>query len=357
MVKATSESQAATWARRTAPEPEQVREGIWAVAIPAEKSPIAYTIDYVFETESGLAIVDTGWGEQSSADALARALESIGHDESEIQTILVTHMHPDHFGLVPSLLAGMPHRRLLMHEADLRLVDTRSDAVREATMPQWREIMLSTGAPAAIEITRRFPIHHRLDKSMDGQVRAVEDAEVITLGPWRLRAIWTPGHTPGHLCFLVEDHDLLISGDHILPTITPQVTQLSDPSQDILGTYLASLRALRTLEVAEVLPAHQYRFTGLAERIDELLAHHDRRLGMLVDALEEHPGQTCAALADALDWRHPLSAMPIDQARMAIKETLAHLLHLRRTERAHAVEGPPSTWWPTADSNSRMEVA
>ncbi|KRA25258.1 hypothetical protein ASD65_13130 [Microbacterium sp. Root61] len=355
-MKATSERQATAWARRIAPAPEEVRPGLWAIALPAGGNPIAYTIDYVFITDDGIALVDTGWATEASATALAKELAAIGYSITDISAILITHMHPDHFGLVPRILRANPDCRLFMHDADLRLVDGRSDALRQRTTPRWQELMVSVGAPGSYEITTRAMVTNRVDDDIASQVVTLAPDQVITLGSWSIRALWTPGHTPGHLCFLVEDHALLISGDHILPTITPQVTQLSDPADDILGNYLSSLRALRSLDVVEVLPAHQYRFTGLVERIDELLAHHERRFALLENAAARSPGLTCYDLAHALDWRDPLVRMPTDQARMAVKETLAHLVHMQGAGRISARIGPPTTWWAADVMTTRRGI-
>lgn len=345
MVTATSLRQVDAWARRVTPEPEQIIPGLWAIALPAQDNPIAYTIDYVFESDDGIALVDTGWSGAHSEHALGRELAKIGHHIDDIVLILVTHMHPDHFGLVPTLLRTNPGCTVVMHDRDLRLVDERADAQREQTMPQWRELMLAIGGPDELDLLTRVTVQNRLDADAAARVRTVDDDELVEFGPWRLRAIWTPGHTPGHLCFLEEGHHLLVSGDHILPTITPLVSQLSDPGDDILGAYLSSLQRVRALTVREVLPAHQYRFRGLVQRVDELVDHHDRRLAILEKAAELTPGRTAFDLSADLDWRDPLTDMPPHQARMAIKEALAHLIHLQRRGRIVAQPGPPATWW------------
>ena len=99
--------------------------------------------------------------------------------------------------------------------------------------------------------------------------RLIEHDDLIDVPGLRLRAVWTPGHTPGHLCFHDETHDLLLTGDHILPRITPNVSSY-DMTSNPLQDYLASLEALRGLQPAEVLPAHEYRFTDLDSRLDYL---------------------------------------------------------------------------------------
>jgi glyoxylase-like metal-dependent hydrolase (beta-lactamase superfamily II) len=344
-----SEVQSRAWATRTAPAPDRVIPGLWAIGLPAEGSPIGYTLDYLFETsDGGVALVDTGWSTDSSYDALVASLDALGHTLADLHTVIVTHMHPDHLGLVPRLLAESPGLRLLMHDADLRLVDERAEDLRIANHELWVGLMASVGAPDELEITRRIPAAIRLGAELRGQIVALADGESVELEPWTLETVWTPGHTPGHLCFEVTGHALFITGDHILPTITPQISQLSDPDQDVLGTYLGSLASVRDRAADTVLPAHQFRFTGLAERVDELLAHHERRLGLLETAIAIAPGSTCWQLAHVLDWREPIDEMPVAQARMAVKETLTHLLHLLAIGRVARDETVPAGWWPRA---------
>ena len=82
-----------------------------------------------------------------------------------------------------------------------------------------------------------------------------------------LRAIWTPGHTPGHLCFADERYNLMLTGDHVLPRITPNISPSPVTADDTLGIFLRSLSELARFDPDEVLPAHESRFSGLPARI------------------------------------------------------------------------------------------
>src|ERR1700676_4641013 len=106
----------------------------------------------------------------------------------------------------------------------------------------------------------------------------VEAGETIHLPGWSLRTIWTPGHSPGHVCFYSEDRKLLISGDHVLPRITPNISVHTQQPSNPLGDYLESLLKLQNLSTDEVLPAHEYRFSDLKGRLEEIIAHHADRL-------------------------------------------------------------------------------
>ena len=92
----------------------------------------------------------------------------------------------------------------------------------------------------------------------------LNDGDDIDLPGRRLRVVWTPGHTPGHICLHDADHDLLLTGDHLLPRITPNIGLAPGGPGSPLHGYLASLRRLRGYDSAEALPAHEYRFRGIA---------------------------------------------------------------------------------------------
>ena len=104
--------------------------------------------------------------------------------------------------------------------------------------------------------------------------RELADGELADVPGWRLRAVHTPGHTPGHVAFVDELAQRMFSGDHILPRITPNISANAAEQASPLFDYLNSLVKVRDLPVDEVLPAHEWRFRGLAQRADDIAAHH-----------------------------------------------------------------------------------
>ena len=94
--------------------------------------------------------------------------------------------------------------------------------------------------------------------------RHVADGERVDVPGWDIDAVWTPGHTPGHLCFHVPAERMLLSGDHVLPSITPHISiSRRDRGGDPLGDFLDSLGKVAALDATEVLPAHRHRFADL----------------------------------------------------------------------------------------------
>lgn len=154
--------------------------------------------------------------------------------------------------------------------------------------------------------------------------------EIIRAGAFRLQAIPTPGHTPGHMCFLDCEKNILFTGDHVLFDISSNII-FWDGIDDILQIYLDSLKKLLTLPPVQALPGH--RESGdLHTRVRELLAHHEMRLDECADIIRGNPGCTSMEITSALRWRvhrrKPAGQLPITVLRYAFGECLSHLDHL-----------------------------
>jgi glyoxylase-like metal-dependent hydrolase (beta-lactamase superfamily II) len=175
--------------------------------------------------------------------------------------------------------------------------------------------------------------------------RLLENGDLADLPGWRLRAVHTPGHTPGHLCFDDEATGLFFSGDHVLPRISPNISTTHDGLADPLRAYLSSLAAVGDRpEPAEVLPAHEWRFRGLADRTGQLAAHHEHRLGELLAAVRAHPHSTPWQLAAYLTWSRPWEQYERRMRIFAVTETDAHLRLLASRGLVVGTGGAVPTW-------------
>lgn len=151
------------------------------------------------------------------------------------------------------------------------------------------------------------------------------------------------------MCFLDPDRRLLLSGDHVLPRITPAISVHPQQRDNPLADFFDSLGKVRGLDVEEVLPAHEYRFSGLADRAAALAAHHAARLdeiALRVIASGED-GATAWELARRLTWSRPWEEIQPFMRRTAMLETLAHLVMLAAQRRVRMLDGPPVRWRAT----------
>ena len=156
------------------------------------------------------------------------------------------------------------------------------------------------------------------------------------------------------MCFIDDRARRLYSGDHILPRITPNISvQQSDPVSP-LRDYLSSLAKVRDLDVDEVMPAHEWRFKGLADRVDAIAVHHERRLAELLAAVLGHPGGTPWELAGLLTWSRPWDQYNGRMRIFAVTETAAHVHELERRGLVSATTGETPAYTITSDGERQL---
>jgi glyoxylase-like metal-dependent hydrolase (beta-lactamase superfamily II) len=171
----------------------------------------------------------------------------------------------------------------------------------------------------------------------------IEDGDKPEVPGWDLQAIWTPGHSPGHLCFYEAGNRLMLSGDHVLPRITPNISFHPQAGPNPLGDYLNSLERVGAYETDEVLPAHEYRFDDLQARVGALIAHHHARFEEVLTGIRS--GDTTSwAIAGHMTWNRPWAEIQGFMRRAAVGETLAHLHYLESRGVIREVVGEPSHW-------------
>ncbi|MCF3135172.1 MBL fold metallo-hydrolase [Streptomyces olivochromogenes] len=324
--------------------------GVRSLQVPIPDNPLGHTLVYVVDTDRGPVLIDTGWDDPASWDALAEGLTACGTSVAELHGMVITHHHPDHHGLsgkVREASGGW----IAMHAADAAIVRR----ARETRPERWFTYMAAKLEAAGAPEEHVAPLRAaRRRRTLPGLSPALPDREIVPgeflpLPGRRLRAVWTPGHTPGHVCLHLEEehpdrragHGRLFSGDHLLPEITPHIGLYEDPDDatvtDPLGDYLDSLERVGRLAPAEVLPAHQYAFTDAAARVRELLAHHEERLAGLLALLAEP--LTPWQLAERMEWNRPWEQIPYGSRNIAVSEAEAHVRRLVKQGRAEAVPG------------------
>jgi len=340
----TGTPQHEAWAARAVPPVEQLRTDLWSIPVPMG-GPLRYVSVYAFALEGGgLGLLDTGWESDEGWAALTGGLSSIGGGIEDVRGVLVTHLHFDHLGLA-SRVRESSGAWIAMHPADASAV-ARLTAAGAATLVATEiEFLVGLGADRSGAVDDVGP-----PERMEGFTRMavpdrlLEDGEHADFPGWRMRAVHTPGHTPGHLCFAEENTRLFFSGDHVLPRITPNISSTHNGSPDPLRDYLASLATVSQDEPAEVLPAHEWRFRGLAGRTAELSAHHEHRLTELLDAIRGHPHSTPWDLAAYLTWSRPWEQYERRMRIFAVTETDAHLRLLASRGLVTSSGGPVPTW-------------
>jgi glyoxylase-like metal-dependent hydrolase (beta-lactamase superfamily II) len=262
---------------------ERCGPGLWRIDVPILIGPSRRTLVYLIECDRGFALIDAGWDWDEGATALFDGIRATGHDPVDCVGVLVTHGHPDHHGL-SGRMRDASDAWIGLHpiEAEQVALGLANDLDLTLTL------LDAAGVPSDVlpDMPRSLGDALPIGAAPD---RHLNDDDVIDLGGRRVRVLWTPGHSPGHLAFLLEDERVLATGDNVLTHSPTPIAHWGGGQDDPLGDLLRSLRRLRDLPVDLVLPGHEMPFNGLADRIDALLEHFDDWLAIVTDALAGGP--------------------------------------------------------------------
>jgi glyoxylase-like metal-dependent hydrolase (beta-lactamase superfamily II) len=317
-----------------------VADGVHRIPLPLPNDGLRAVNVYAISDGAGLTLVDSGWALTEARERLETALAGLGHELGDVRRFLVTHIHRDHYTLALTVRRLFGSRVLLGagEQPSLDLI-LGGDA---QSMNPYHELLLRCGARPVVEALRRAP-RERAERSdwekPDGWLTGTEEIE---LAGRTLRVIHTPGHTRGHVVFADLGHGLLFAGDHVLPHITPSIGFETARPQLPLGDYLSSLRLVRSLPDLRLLPAHGPVAGSAHARIDELIAHHDRRLDATAEVVRRGAATGYEA-AGMLTWTRRERRLddldPFNQM-LAVMETAAHLdVLVRRGRLRSSVDG------------------
>jgi glyoxylase-like metal-dependent hydrolase (beta-lactamase superfamily II) len=236
-MRVTGHAQRDARQNRVLPPVEQVRPGIWSVPVPIPHNPLRYTLTYVVEAGERIVVVDPGWDVEPAWAALVDGFRFIGADVADVTGIVVTHVHPDHHGL-SARVKQASGAWVAMHPAERDSLPARTWEATggSAADEAW---LRDCGVPDDVvaELALR-PETMAAFLAMAPPDLLLEDCDLVPVPGRRLRAVWTPGHTPGHLCLYDEDENLLLTGDHVLPRISPNIGLQPRTVDPPLASYL-----------------------------------------------------------------------------------------------------------------------
>lgn len=299
------------------PSSTEIRPGLWRIRLPFHLELNHVNVYLVRLSGDGWMMIDTGFGNNESWDALEQGLAQTGVAWSAVRELFITHTHPDHWGLAPRIL-GASGAKLSMHAIEAANLRRLAESVAKPSVLDKRLRSWGTPEDQILLITNAFlDIRQRFDAITPDRIfEGGEQIETEALGA--LTTVFTPGHSPGHLCLFSGRERVLVSGDHVLPKITPHIAWTAE--SDSLADYRRSLDAVAALAVDTVVSGHGDPFDDLAERAGEIKRHHDSRCAKIRAALAE--GAATPHEVVTVLWPRALSPF---NYRFAIYEVMAHL--------------------------------
>ncbi|NPU85361.1 MAG: MBL fold metallo-hydrolase [Syntrophaceae bacterium] len=277
---------------------------------------------YALLHEGRVTLFDTGMNSPEAFAKLERSLSDLGCSVRDVERIFISHHHTDHLGM-----AGRIRREsgaeILFSEASRLYI--RENANQERLALVLRDFYAVHGLPEkALAIMSKLLVHFRNSQvPFDPEsCPALQENHAVYGRPFRVYQ--TPGHTRGHVVFFFPEEGLLLSGDHVLPDITPNLSpDLFDRDFRVLRSFLASLREISTLPVQRIWPAHGEPFNDLQKRVAEILLHHEERKSLVLASVRKGRRQAVAVSADLFGPDLP----DFDQF-LALNETYVHLVEL-----------------------------
>jgi len=315
---------------------KEVFPDFFQLRIPLPIPALEHLNAYLIRAEDRYVLIDTGMGSDEAFGELGRQLAEIGVKPENLTGILVTHFHIDHVGFVPRL------RKLSGAELIVSAETTETVQLGIQTYKSYWNNLMNTykvaGAPTELveQMVKATPayLYQAVYLELARPSRTLRDGEKISIGEYSFQTILTPGHAPGHVCLYEPKQRILMAGDHLLPTITPHVTQWRQES-NALAEYLDSLEKVRKLDVDVVLPAHEEPFKDHRKRISELKEHHRLRAMEILSEIQTQ-GLTAYQIASRIHWDVEYASwdqFPLFQKFLAVGETLAHLQFLEEQGR------------------------
>jgi glyoxylase-like metal-dependent hydrolase (beta-lactamase superfamily II) len=309
--------------RRREPAP-----GVFRLVLPLPFPGLRRVNAYLLVGEDGCTLVDCGISDPGLSpdrgwDGLVRSLAVCGFDPGQVNRLVVTHTHIDHYGMAGRFIEGTG-AGLMMHAKSQHDLASYRDPGRATR--GLAELLRDHGLPEeeVSELTAFEDWRPYVSAVVDAST-PVQGGEVLSCGDRSWTVVYTPGHAASHICLFSESDGLLLSGDHLLPTVTPHIDFQAGGEADPLGDYLASLQKVADLEPSLVLPGHGKPFDEGADRAGVIARHHERRLGSILQVIRFEP-RTVGEITDQVFG----SELFDFQRRLALGEVIAHLVYLSR---------------------------
>jgi glyoxylase-like metal-dependent hydrolase (beta-lactamase superfamily II) len=319
----------------------QVLNGVHQIKSPCPGDASWYTNVYVIEGGDGHIMVDSGWDSQESLWALQEGIKAANLKLRDITKVVITHIHPDHYGL-STKIKQICGAQVAIHRMEAGSISSRYNDFADL-IQKTEELLRQNGVPQdELPQLKGASLWMHKYVTPDAPEVMLEDGDTISNDSFELEVLWTPGHSPGHICLYERERRFILTGDHVLYDTTPHVGLNPQSGDNPLGNYISSLKKLERLKVNFILPGHGPVFNALGLRIEKILQHHEERKRAIMQALRDGL-KTAYEIAQQIPWmanegRSAFQDLPVWDKRMAVTETLAHLKLLMEEEKVGNVD-------------------
>ena len=305
------------------PPIQEIAENFYMITLPMPFR-LKHVNIFALVHDGRVALFDTGLNLPKTFSALEASLNAIKQSIKDIDRIFLTHFHADHCGIagrIKEISKGV----IYMPEIEYQSMQNYNNG--NLWEDRMRVFCIKHGLmeKTADTISRFFTQFKTTTAPFEVDV-FLEPQQTIIIGNREFEVIPTPGHTRGHVCFFCREEGILLSGDHVLPYITPNLSpDLFAMYFRPLHSFLDSLTKIHDLPVIGIYPAHGPPFSDLKERVEEIKEHHRQRTELILDSIKGRPKTAFDVSLDIFG-----RALPEFDKFLALNETYVHLIELEK---------------------------
>lgn len=324
---------------------DRVLPGIWRIRLPLPWPGVPHVNAWALEAAggNGIVLVDTGINEPGAFGELERTVRLTGHGIEDIELLVCTHAHSDHYGLAAPIVEATGCE-LWMHPNHAHMTRAASDP--ERALERRVEVARQSGVP--LEPLRRWA-EERRDQTpgiagvVEPDRELVDGVQVETrAGPWTVYE--TPGHAPSHVVLYQPEHRLLLSGDHLLGRVSLYFDYGWTP--DPVTEFLTGLDTVEQLGARLCLPGHGRPFGDVRSHVEANRQEISERVETTFAALGD--GEATAFELVPRVFGEGVDGVMMSWALTLMLCFLTHLERCGRVERVTSSDGRPELWRPSA---------
>lgn len=323
--------------------PREVTAGLYQLVLPTP-FPVGPVNCYV-STQSPVTLIDTGTKWEPSLLELQVQLAELGLTLDQIERLVITHPHADHYGLA-GMIVGKSGAQVCSHPSnDSSLCPTAKDKLLRDEF--YYQLMLESGVPSdqvaefmnsRVE-TRPYAEPVRIDHGLD-------EGDNVLLGAQQWNVLHTPGHSGGLICLYQPDSRILLSNDHLLRNISSNAIVEPDvgggPRPHRLVEYLYHLERVANLHVDVAWTGHGGEITDVNATVRKRIRLHQRRAEHILTLLQEQEMSAYHLSKTIFGTRHGFDTF------LALSETIGHLDWLLDQSKVHPNYKAGIVYWSVA---------